>query len=465
MVAYIIRLSTELFQKHTPFTVRFGFLLLSAGSTYLIYRSYTAMFRDRDQALICALLFNLTPVALLGGSMAMHDNALIFFWIGANWAMAEYLRSRANHWLYYAGAFAGLAMLSKYTGVLLLASLFLFFLLSKRNRSLLVRKDVWIAAGIAACFTLPIIIWNIKHDWASLHHILFIGSGASSVLKKVSDGLGYHLAQFLIVSPLFYFALIYAPLAALIKGFREITQEELLLYCLSSPIVFFAIMAFKGHVEANWAFMAYPSAGMLAVHIIFFAGKYSYSGLLKSFNEKYLKYAILLSVIPVIIVVGHAWIGFAPSWLERRLGKADRIIWETRGWRGLGEHVGRLQRDREVIAGDKYQMCAILEFYTPGHPRVRYLAPWRRPTQFDVWEPSFDNLAGRDILFVTSRKLKPTDESRVTIYENFQEVRALPPYRVMFHKEPIREVYIYRCLSFDPFKPKRLGPRSLFYSE
>ncbi len=509
MVAYLIRLSTELLQGHTPFIVRLPFLILSFLSTYLIYRIYVILFvsvhrgrhkhlesrwgrfgggdglpiqsnraqnrfkpggllllfKKRLPALLCAFLFNLTPVALLGGALAMHDNALIFCWVAATWAAARFIKDKENIWLYIIGLFAGLAILSKYTGVLLLPSLLLFFLISKDFRPYLLKKETWISVGMALAFTIPIIIWNIKHDWASLYHILFIGTGSDSITRKLSDGLGYHLAQFLVLSPLFYWAMIFSSITRLIKRSAPLGNEELLLYCLSFPVALFGIIAFKGHVEANWAIMAYPPLAILAVNLICGKRYYYRDAFFTNFNMRYLKLGMAVSVIPVLLIVIHGWVGLAPAWLERKLGKADRIIWETRGWRELGIHVANLRQEREVIAGDKYQMCAILEFNVPGLPKARYLAPWRRPTQFDVWEPSFDNLAQRDILFVTSRRLKPSDKVRTTIYENFKEVKELPPYKVMYHNEPIREIYVYRGYSFDPFKPRRLGPRSLFYSE
>ena len=79
MVAYLIRLSTEGFGRHTPFTVRFPFLLLSVLSMYLFYRVSFVLFRSRSRALLASAVFNLTPAVLLGEAAAIHDNALIFF--------------------------------------------------------------------------------------------------------------------------------------------------------------------------------------------------------------------------------------------------------------------------------------------------------------------------------------------------------------------------------------------------
>jgi hypothetical protein len=466
MVAYLIRLSTWGFGESTPFSVRFPFIVASGLTTYLIYRVSFLLFGNRVSALISAALFNLTPLALLGGSAAVHDNALVFFWMVALWAATRFLKSRDGRWFYAMGAAAGLCIQSKYTGVLVALCLMIFLLWSKEHRSWLRTPYPWIGALITLLFAVPILVWNATHNWASLHHIFFIGSGAQSLTKIVLDGLGYHLAQFGLVSPLFYFALVVAVAAALLSNFSVRKPEELLLLSFGLPLVLFGVFAFKGHVEANWAFMGYLSTGILAVQVIlseFHSDPDRRPW--KWFGWGYVKWATILAVGPVIVVVIHAWIGILPAGLEKKWAKDDRVIWETRGWRSLGEHVAKLKQEGDVIAADSYQLCALLQFNVPGQPQVRYLAPWNRPTQFDVWEPSFDNLKGRTILFVSPTPLKPSSTERTTVFENFASVETLEPYRVMYHGEAIREIHVYRGHEFDPFSPKRLGPRSLLYRD
>jgi 4-amino-4-deoxy-L-arabinose transferase-like glycosyltransferase len=465
MVAYLIRLSTELFGRHTPFSVRFPFLVLSALTTYLVYSTSLHLFGNRFRALFATLVFNITPIALLGGSAAMHDNALFFFWSLGLWAGARFLKSDDPRWFYVMGLAAGLAIQSKYTGVLMVGCLFLFLVWSKQHRGLLLRKEPWLGALIAALFTLPIIWWNFRHDWASLYHIFFIGSGASSAGKKILQGLGYHAAQFLLISPLFYVALIAANASSFARNIFKPSPRKALLLSFGLPLVLFGVMAFKGHVEANWAMMGYISTAILAVEVLSRARDENRQGYWRLFRGRFLKWAVLLAVAPVVLVVIHAWIGLLPAFIEKKLGKDDRIIWETRGWEGLGRHVGDLRAPDDVLAADTYQLCALLEFNVIGNPQVRYLAPWRRPTQFDVWEPSFDNMKGRNVLFVSDKPLNPSSDVLTTIYENFARVEALPAYKVMYHRTSIRDVYIYRGYGFDPFSPRRLGPRSLFYKE
>lgn len=463
MVAYLIRASTELFGTSTPFTVRFPFLLLSAATTYLVYDISRLLFGNGRAALFAALAFNLTPLALLGGSAAVHDNALLFFWAATLWAGARFILSERPSWFYVMGIMCGLAMLSKYTGVLLLGCLLVFLLWSGRHRKYLRTASPWLAALVACAFTFPILWWNIHHGWASLYHVLYIGGGAASANRRFTDGLGYHLAQIALVSPLLYYAMLVGAFTAVRRNIIRTNPAEVLLLSFGTPLVLFGILAFRGHVEANWAFMGYVSVLILCVQVIVRGWEENDKRFQGRFGERFLKWGIIVAVVPVALIVAHAWIGLVPASVERKFAKDDRVIWETRGWRGLGEHVASQAQADDVLAADSYQLCALLEFNVPGHPEVRYLSPWNRPTQFDVWEPSFDNLAGRNILFVSAKPLQPSSAVLTTVYEHFARVEKLPAYSVMYHGEPIREIHLYRGITFNPFAPHRLAPRSLFY--
>uniref|UniRef100_A0A7C4ATD2 Glycosyltransferase family 39 protein n=1 Tax=Desulfomonile tiedjei TaxID=2358 RepID=A0A7C4ATD2_9BACT len=463
MTAYLIRLSTELFGVSTPFTVRFPFLVLSFASTYLVYRISVLCFFERRWALVAAAAFNMTPVSILGASAAVHDNALIFFWLCTMWAAVKFHRSFQRDWFFVIGLTTGLAIQSKYTGILLLPCLLVFLLTSREHRGCLMRHEPWLGVAVAFVFVLPILLWNVEHHWASLGHILFIGAGARSWSQRILDGLGYHAAQFLIVSPLFYAGMIAATFSAAATCIRTHNPEKLLLLWFGLPLLLFGALAFRGHVEANWGFMGYASILILSVAVIGEALTEGRSRLSRHFGRKYQVWALIFTIAPTALVATHAWIGLLPASYGRRFAKDDRIIWETHGWRDLGRRVGELRSADDIIAADTYQLCALLEFNTPGQPYVRYLAPWDRPTQFDVWEPSFENLRGRTLLFVSSKPLVPSSPERTTIYEHFSRVEPLPVFEVIYHGVGIRRMYLYRCHDFNPTAPRVLGPRQLKY--
>ena len=464
MTAYLIRLSTEIFGRSTPFTVRFPFLVAAFITTITVYFSASLVSGSRWAGAYSALFFNLAPLSLFGAGTAVHDNALIMFWALALWFAAKFLKSENPANFYLVGIACGLAILSKYTGVLIVPAVMLWLIASKRYRHLLAQKEPWIGAIIAALFTLPIIWWNYQNEWASFKHILFIGSTHGGFWRRVSDGLGYQLSQLLTISPFFYFAIIATIISSTVAQFWTRNDNQLLLLMMGSPLLLFSVMAFKGHAEANWAVMGYLSTGILTVMALMDCNDPATKFISKRFGvRRFVRIGTIIAVLLVVLITAHAWVGLVPAFVEKRIWKADRIIWETRGWHGLGQYLpGLIQKD-DVIAADSYQLCALLEFNIPGQPNVRYLAPWDRPTQFDVWNRSYDDLAGKNILFVSAKPLGPTSSVLMTIYENFSSVDQLPPYQVMYHGESIRQIYICRGHGFDPFKPRRLGPRSLFY--
>ena len=465
MTAYLIRLSTEIFGRSTPFIVRIPFLVGSFITTLLVYFSATLISGSSRVGLYSAVFFNLTPVSLLGAGTAVHDNVLIMFWALALWSTAKFTRTGNCSYFYLTGVASGLAILSKYTGVLILPAILTWLVCSRQFRPVLGRKEPWIGAIIAVLFTLPIVWWNYQNDWASFKHILFIGSGHFGFWRRLSDGLGYQLSQLLTISPFFYLAIIAAIFSTTISQLRKRSDDRLLLLFMGTPLLLFSLMSFKGHAEANWAVMGYLSTGILAVWVLLNRDDPATIYISKRYGiDRFVRTGTITALLLVFVVTFHAWVGLVPAFVERRIGKADRIIWETRGWYGLGQYLPGLMKNDDVIAADSYQLCALLEFNIPGQPNVRYLAPWDRPTQFDVWNRSYDDLAGKDILFVSAKPLGPTSSVLMTIYENFSSVDQLPPYEVMYHGESIRQIYICRGHGFDPFKPRRLGPRSLFYS-
>ncbi|MCX5873059.1 MAG: glycosyltransferase family 39 protein, partial [Deltaproteobacteria bacterium] len=269
----------------------------------------------------------------------------LLFWTLAMWSTAKFLRTENYRYFYLTGCAAGLAILSKYTGILFLPAAMLWLLSSSRLRMVLTRKEPWIGA-VMTVFTVPILWWNYQHDWASFKHILFIGSGYTGILRRFSDGLGYHLSQFLTISPLFYLAIIAAIFSSIILELRRGNSARSLLLCLGAPLFLFGVMSFKSHAEANWGVMGYVSTGILSVMLLTDRENPVTGFISKHFDvRRLMRIGIFISIFMVSLVVVHAWIGLLPASIEKDLGKNDRIIWETRGWAGLGNHLSSLMNE------------------------------------------------------------------------------------------------------------------------
>ena len=82
-------------------------------------REFGTRARRGQAGVTAAALLNATLLAGVGAVIMTPDTPLLFFWTGCLWALARLLRSGRPVWWLAVGVFAGLALASKYTALLL----------------------------------------------------------------------------------------------------------------------------------------------------------------------------------------------------------------------------------------------------------------------------------------------------------------------------------------------------------
>ncbi|MDB4909789.1 MAG: dolichyl-phosphate-mannose-protein mannosyltransferase [Gemmatimonadetes bacterium] len=186
--------------------LRLPFIVLFAGTTWMMFRLTARLFGDRAGA-IAALILNVTPVLSVStGGWILPDGPLMFWMLASALCLervllpprsaSDVVRAPAAWWM-AAGACAGLAMLSKYHGVFLLAGTGLFLLTNRDARQWLRRPEPYLAALVAALVVSPVLLWNAQHDWISFR--FQGGRGGHSglhivpVLQNIGGQLGYLL--------------------------------------------------------------------------------------------------------------------------------------------------------------------------------------------------------------------------------------------------------------------------------
>ena len=254
MVAYLIK-ATTLFGD-SAMEIRLSAPLLMAGSAYLLYRLAKVMFDERV-ATYTFYIF-LTSLIVQGASTIITpDVPLIFFWSLTLYTAYMYIEEGQRHYALWMGLSTGALLLSKYTGVLLPASLIVYILLYRRTLFL----DRYLYYAILLCFLvfLPVVYWNYLHDFISFKFQLGHGIAEEKVFhpEYFFKFVGEQLAIFhpLYLLPLLYF---------IIKD-REIFSRKkmyLLIPFLLTLGLFVYFSAFK-KANTQWAVPAYLSASIL----------------------------------------------------------------------------------------------------------------------------------------------------------------------------------------------------------
>lgn len=151
--------------------LRLPFILLGALSSWLIYALGARLFSPAA-GLWSAVIFNLAPVfGLAHGGLIFPDGPLIAATLAMALVVARIVfvprdGEQLGLWA-LAGLLGGLALLSKYHGALLILGVGLFLVTTRDGRRWLLRPGPWLAAAIAAACFVPVVIWNMQHDWAS----------------------------------------------------------------------------------------------------------------------------------------------------------------------------------------------------------------------------------------------------------------------------------------------------------
>ena len=149
-----------------PFGIR---LLALAGSLlgpFVLWRTARILFGPvvARRAVWFALAM---PLLAVGSVVMTPDAPSVLFWGLAGWALAElYVSQRADWWLAF-GLFAGLGLLSKYTNLFVGAGVLLWLVLLPGNWHWFRSWQLWAGGAIAALLTLPVVVWNANHGWAS----------------------------------------------------------------------------------------------------------------------------------------------------------------------------------------------------------------------------------------------------------------------------------------------------------
>lgn len=253
--------------------LRLPFIALGALSSWLMYRLGAALFGARA-GLWALVLFTLAPVfGVVHLTMILPDGPLIAAALAMALAVVrivfEQPRQQLARWA-LAGLLAGLALLSKYHGALLILGVLLFLASTAAGRKQLLGPGPWLAAAIAALCFLPILIWNAGNGWASFGFQSARG-GVSGELRWLGP------LESLAIQAGYLLPWIFVPLAwALVRALRggPANARRWLLACLALlPIAIFTALTFFNRGLAHWQMPGWLFALPLAGELLATAGE------------------------------------------------------------------------------------------------------------------------------------------------------------------------------------------------
>ncbi|MFO7569663.1 MAG: glycosyltransferase family 39 protein [Smithellaceae bacterium] len=218
------------------FLTRLPAVLLFAATSYLAYLFVLRLTRSIQMSLFSVLALNCSFMLNALGFMLLPDSILLFLVFVLIFVAERILLEKRSVDFIYLGLILGLMGLAKYTAILLVPPLILFFILQKRY-DIVFSPYMFMAALIALLMIMPVVYWNVTHDFVSFRyqsgHVF--GSMGNSV-KNFGVSLA---AQFGAYSPFLFIVALYG----FFKSIRSREPALRLAVLLGGTIFFFFLFS------------------------------------------------------------------------------------------------------------------------------------------------------------------------------------------------------------------------------
>lgn len=309
--------------------IRMGSIVSCAFATWFLFRA-VSLVHDKRAGWFAACLFNASFYAgMVAGLLAMPDSPQLFFWTFALWQLARLFKNENNKWTWVLfGCSAGLCIMSKVHGVFLVAGFVLFVLF--RKREWLQQPLFYISGLIAALVSMPILIWNMQHDFVSLRfHSTRIDITHEPPVKE--SFIYETVSQVIITNPVNFLLAV----MGLVWLFRQRIRDEFLTACNFIALPFIALVVFLSLFRDIW----FHWTGPAFVTLIPLAALRMAERSKKVLFPAALRWSTLLFVLvlagwPLLV---HFYPGTYGNENVKMLGKGD-VTLDKFGWEKSGEY-------------------------------------------------------------------------------------------------------------------------------
>ena len=337
----------HLFEIVSLNTFRIPFIAFGLLTSFFIYK-ITSTIYSKQAGTVSAILYFVSPFFFFsGGLFIVPDASLNFSVAGATYiAIRLIFNNEDNIYLWISlGLLLSIAFLSKYQAYLFGITLFIAFIIWRRN--VLFTKNFYISLLISLLGLVPVLLWNMENNFDSFN---FHGN-RSSFHFDLFHIFNSIFAQLFLLLPTTGFLII----VSLMKNKKFFTVDEKFLILLSLPtvIIFNILILFSDNSFSHWSMVGW----MLLIPI---ASNHLLE--MKSFKVHLiiLKVAsVFASIIMILTILIHAKTGFITRSFDQKIPRWDNTR-ELLDWQHIADILTKTLQQKELDS------LATLNWYDSG---------------------------------------------------------------------------------------------------
>ena len=365
------------------FLARLPAILLFALTSYCAYLFMLQITESIKISLLAVLALNCSFILNVLGLMLLPDSLLLLFIFLLIFLAEKIVRTKKPLDYILLGLLLGMMGLAKYTSVLLVPPLIIFFLIKKRY-DIIFSPYMFLAAVITVILISPVVCWNYTHDFISFRYQS--GHVFGTLAASAKNFIASIAAQFGAYSPFLF-------LVAFYGFFRSIRPRNdyvrLSVLFGGTIILFFLVTSLSERTLPHWPSIFYLLFIPIGAYELFIA------------QEKWKKNFLYLCIGISLILMLFAYTEVA--------GKFFTFPDYKSPFRDIYGFSTITTKADEIIKKSKAEKKAIaVSNWTMGSRTMYYSLPYRnevfvidqRKDQFDVWQKS--EPLGYDLLFINT---------------------------------------------------------------
>lgn len=366
------------------FLARLPAILLFAATSYCAYLFVLRVTQSTQMSLLAVLTLNCSFILNVMGLMLLPDSLLLLFVFLLIFIAEKIAREKKPLDFILLGIVLGLMGLAKYTSILLIPPLIIYFLLKKRY-DIIFSRYMFLAAIVTLIMITPVIYWNITRDFISFR---YQGSHVfGSLTSSIPNFFTSIAAQFGAYSPFLFIIAFYG----FFKSLHDRNDYIRLSVLFGGTImIFFLLTSVYERTLPHWPGIFYVLFIPIGSYNLYLA------------KEKWKKYYLYFSIGLSLVLMLFAYTELAGKFFSFPDYKSP--------FRDIYGYPAITEQADEIIKNDisaKPKAIAVTN-WTMGSRVIYYSLPYRqevfvidnRKDQFDLWEKKLP--IGYDLLFLNT---------------------------------------------------------------